>query len=62
MEEKNSTLFLILAWLNYVVSFLLSTAFLTKFALILSIIGSLFYIYNQILKLKNKNNDTKTFK
>jgi uncharacterized membrane protein YciS (DUF1049 family) len=62
MEEKNSTLLLILAWLNYVVSFLFSTAFLTKFALILSIIGSLFYIYNQIKNLKNKKNDTKTFK
>jgi hypothetical protein len=61
MEEKNSNLVLILAWLNYVVSYLLSTPFLTKFALILSIIGSLFYIYNQIIKIKN-NNDTKTFK
>jgi hypothetical protein len=50
-QEQNTTTVLIISWLNYFFSHLFSEPVLNKIALILSIIGSLFYIYNQI---KNK--------
>lgn len=60
MEEKNNPLILILAWLNYFISYIFSTEFLSKVALIMSIIGSIIYIYNQYLNFKkNKKDDTK---
>ena len=57
MEQKNNPLVLFIAWLNYIVSYLFSAPILSKIALILSIIGSLFYIYNQIIKLKKNKKD-----
>lgn len=61
MEKNTKPLLLFLAWINYLVSKLLSTPILSKLALILSIIGSIFYIYNQITKIKkNKDNVSKT--
>jgi hypothetical protein len=54
MEKNTNPIILFIAWLNYIVSYLFSTPVLSKIALILSIIGSLFYIYNQIIKLKKK--------
>lgn len=60
MENKNNPLLLLLSWFNYIISYIFSTAFMSKIALLLSIIGSLFYIYNQYKNLKNKKNDTKT--
>lgn len=60
MTEKNNPLYIILAWLNYLISYIFSTQFLSKIALIMSIIGSGIYIYNQYLNYKkNKHNDTK---
>jgi hypothetical protein len=53
-------LVLIIAWLNYIISYLFSTPFLSKIALVMSIIGSGYYIYNQYLQFKkNKKNGTK---
>lgn len=59
MENKDSPILIILAWFNYLISYIFSTSFLSKIALILSIVGSLLYIYNQSKNLKNKKNDTK---
>jgi len=61
MEDKNTNpLVLIIAWLNYIISYLFSTPFLSKIALVMSIIGSGYYIYNQYLQFKkNKKNGTK---
>lgn len=61
MEDKNTNpLVLIIAWLNYIISYLFSTPFLSKIALVMSIIGSGIYIYNQYTHFKkNKKNDTK---
>ena len=61
MEKNTNPLILFLAWINYLISKLFSISFLSKLALILSIIGSIFYIYNQIIKIKkNKDNVSKT--
>jgi hypothetical protein len=49
-NEENTTTVLILSWLNYFFSHLFTEPVLSKIALVLSIIGSLFYIYNQIKK------------
>jgi len=56
MENKtDNPLLLILAWLNYFVSYVLSVQFLNKFALILSILGSIVYIYTAVYKhINNK--------
>lgn len=60
MEKQNNPIILFIAWLNYAISYFFSAPVLSKIALILSIIGSLFYIYNQIIKIKkNKNNVSK---
>lgn len=64
MEDRtNNPIVLILAWLNYIISYLFSSEFLSKIALIMSIIGSIIYIYNQYntykQNKKNKNNDSK---
>lgn len=57
MIQKNNPLYIILAWLNYLISYIFSTQFLSKIALIMSIIGSGIYIYNQYLNYKkNKDN------
>ena len=51
MENKtDNPLLLLLAWINYLVSYVLSIQFLNKFALIMSIIGSVVYIYTSIYK------------
>jgi len=61
MEKNTNPIILIVAWFNYLISKLFSTPFLSKIALILYIIGSIFYIYNQIIKLKkNKKDVSKT--
>jgi ABC-type enterochelin transport system permease subunit len=61
MEDKNTNpLVLLLAWINYIISYLFSTPFLSKIALVMSIIGSGIYIYNQYNQFKkNKKNDSK---
>lgn len=61
MENKDSPILIILAWFNYIISYVFSTAFLSKITLLLSIIASFLYILNQYNQFKkNKNNDTKT--
>ena len=62
MENKDSPLLIIVAWLNYIFSYFFSTAFLSKITLVLSIIASVLYIINQYKNLKKQKNDTKTFK
>jgi hypothetical protein len=54
-NEQNTNIVLIISWLNYFFSHLFSEPVLSKIALILSIIGSIFYIYNQIKKTTKKN-------
>jgi hypothetical protein len=54
-NEENSKIVLLISWLNYFFSHLFKEPVLSKIALVLSIIGSLFYIYNQIKQ--NKQND-----
>lgn len=61
MENKNSPLLIILAWFNYIISNVFSTAFLSKITLLLSIIASILYIINQYNNLKkNKKDVSKT--
>jgi hypothetical protein len=56
MEDRNNNpLLLIIAWLNYLISHIFTIDFLNKFALILSIIGSIVYIYTSIYKHKKNN-------
>ena len=60
MEDKNNPILIILAWLNYIISYVFSTPFLSKITLLLSIIASILYILNQYNQYKkNKDNDTK---
>jgi hypothetical protein len=54
MENRDSPLLILLAWFNYIISYVFSTAFLSKITLVLSIIASIFYIINQINNFKNK--------
>ena len=61
MDNKNSPILIILSWFNYLISYVFSTAFLSKITLILSIIASILYIINQFNNLKkNKKNVSKT--
>lgn len=61
MENKNSPLLIILAWFNYIISYVFSTAFLSKITLLLSIVASILYIINQYNNLKkNKKDVSKT--
>jgi len=54
MENKDNPLLIILAWINYIISYVFSTPFLSKITLLLSIIASVLYILNQYNNLKNK--------
>jgi hypothetical protein len=61
MNNNTSPIVLFIAWINFFIAKIFSTPVLSKIALILSIIGSIFYIYNQIIKFKkNKDNVSKT--
>ena len=63
MEDKNNPILIFLAWLNYIISYVFSTPFLSKITLLLSIIASVLYIINQFNNLKkNKKNVSKTNK
>jgi len=53
-NEQNTNIVLIISWLNYFFSHLFSEPVLSKIALILSSIGSIFYIYNQFKNNKKQ--------
>ena len=60
MENKDNPLLIILAWINYIISYVFSTPFLSKITLLLSIIASILYILNQYNQFKkNRKNDSK---
>lgn len=52
--EPTNPLLMIVAWLNYVFSYVFSLPVLNKIALTLSIVSSLFYIYSTIKKIQNE--------
>lgn len=52
--EPTNPLLMIVAWLNYVFSYVFSLPVLNKVALTLSIVSSLFYIYSTIKKIQNE--------
>jgi hypothetical protein len=55
-QTHTSPLVIILAWFNYILSYIFSTPVLNKIALVLSITASIIYIYKQL----KKHNDEKT--
>jgi hypothetical protein len=60
MNDNNgldNPLLLVIAWINYLISYVFADATLSKLALILSIIGSIVYIYTSISKHLKNNKD-----
>jgi hypothetical protein len=63
MEQTNPSVYLFLAWINYVISFGFSVITLSNISLFFSIVSSIVYIWVTIskhLRDKNQNNQTKT--
>ena len=52
--EPTNPLLMLVAWLNYIFSFVFSLPVLNKIALVLSIVSSLFYIYSTFKKIQNE--------
>lgn len=52
--EPTNPLLMIVAWLNYLFSYVFSLPVLNKIALILSIVSSLFYIYSAFKKIQDE--------
>lgn len=63
MEQTNPSVYLFLAWINYVISFGFNVITLSNISLFFSIVSSIVYIWVTIskhLRDKNQNNQTKT--
>jgi hypothetical protein len=58
-SNLDNPIVLMLAWINYMISYIFADVTLSKLALVLSIIGSIVYIYTTILKHFNKKDDEK---
>lgn len=57
-SPNQNPVLLFMAWLNYIISYALSDNFLNKVALLLSILGSIVYVYTSLDKhFKNKRHE-----
>jgi hypothetical protein len=59
-SNLDNPIVLMLAWINYMISYIFADVTLSKLALVLSIIGSIVYIYTTISKHFNKKDNEET--